>query len=103
MGSLAAPFKTGKRWGIRAIGVPGRAPDWIDIEVADRGGGIPEEQFDRLFQPFFTTKPNGVGMGLQICRSIIEAMGGELTARNRPHGGAVFSCKLPVHTVHALE
>lgn len=77
--------------------------DWIDLEVADRGGGIPEEQLDRLFQPFFTTKPNGVGMGLQICRSIIEAMGGELTARNRAQGGAVFSCKLPVHTVHALQ
>ncbi|AHE53271.1 sensor histidine kinase [Sphingomonas sanxanigenens] len=68
----------------------------VEVSVADRGTGIAEADMDRLFQPFFTTKPDGVGMGLQICRSLIEGYGGTLTASNRPEGGALFTFALPV-------
>ncbi|TWB65965.1 PAS domain S-box-containing protein [Nitrospirillum amazonense] len=69
---------------------------FIQVAVADKGPGIAEENLAKLFQPFFTTKPGGMGIGLQICRSAIEALGGTLRARNGEHGGAVFEFTLPV-------
>ncbi len=66
------------------------------IEVADSGTGIEPKNVDGLFDAFFTTKPRGTGMGLAICRSIVEAHGGRLSAApNEPHG-AVFRFALPV-------
>jgi signal transduction histidine kinase len=59
--------------------------------IRDRGGGVAGEDLDRIFQPFVTTKTQGLGMGLAICRSIIEAHGGRLWAENASDGGAVFS------------
>jgi signal transduction histidine kinase len=65
--------------------------------VADCGVGIAAENVDRLFNPFFTTKSAGMGMGLSICRSIIEAQGGRLwTTANVPHG-ATFQFTVPVN------
>jgi PAS domain S-box-containing protein len=65
--------------------------------VEDTGPGLPPEHVDRLFDSFFTTKDNGMGMGLAICRSIIEAHGGTLTSENRSAGGgACFSFTLPL-------
>jgi signal transduction histidine kinase len=71
-------------------------PGELLVSVADTGPGIDAEHADRLFAPFFTTKPQGIGMGLPICRSIIEAHGGRLWAENNDSGGAVFHFMLPI-------
>jgi PAS domain S-box-containing protein len=68
----------------------------VRVRVTDTGPGIPEEHIERLFEPFFTTKSSGIGMGLQICRSAVEAMGGQLTVANAAGGGASFSFDLPL-------
>jgi PAS domain S-box-containing protein len=68
----------------------------IEIKVTDSGPGIDEEILDQIFQPFFTTREEGMGMGLAITRTIIEAHGGRLWAENSPDRGAVFRITLPV-------
>jgi len=67
----------------------------VEIRVADRGGGIPLADLERIFEPFVTTKVHGVGLGLAICRSIVEAHGGHLWATNNPDRGATLHCELP--------
>jgi len=62
----------------------------VEIAVSDTGPGIPDEVADRLFQPFVTTKPDGMGVGLSICRTIVEAHGGRLTVERNGAGGATF-------------
>jgi two-component system sensor kinase FixL len=63
----------------------------ITVSVADTGGGLSPEIADRLFQPFVTTKPAGMGVGLSISKRIIEAHGGKMWAEANPRGGTVFS------------
>lgn len=65
------------------------------LTVADSGAGIKPEDLPRVFQPFFTTKPNGMGMGLSISRTIVEAHRGRIWAENNPSGGASFHILLP--------
>ncbi|CAA0090294.1 Adaptive-response sensory-kinase SasA [Starkeya nomas] len=65
------------------------------LEVRDTGPGIPAELSERLFQPFFTTKPQGMGMGLSICRSIVEAHGGCIEIVPNEGGGAAFRIAVP--------
>jgi signal transduction histidine kinase len=65
-------------------------PGLIEVSVADTGPGMAENLADRLFQPFVTTKPDGMGVGLSICRTIVEAHGGTIEAEAKPHGGTVF-------------
>ena len=67
------------------------------VAVSDSGAGISKAALDRLFQPFFTTKTDGMGVGLSISRTIIEAHGGHLRARNRDEGGAIFDFTLPTY------
>ena len=66
----------------------------IGTSVIDQGCGIPEDRLDRVFEPFYTTKPHGMGLGLSVCRTIIAAHGGELSATNNPRRGATFYIKL---------
>ena len=64
------------------------------ILVGDAGPGVPEALLEQVFTPFFSTKPEGLGLGLNICRTIVEAHGGHLTVANRAGGGAVFTFTL---------
>jgi signal transduction histidine kinase len=65
------------------------------VAVTDSGPGLPPASLDHLFEPFFTTKAGGLGVGLSICRSIIEAHGGRLwVSANVPHG-AIFQFTVP--------
>jgi len=68
----------------------------ILISVADCGVGIDADNMDRIFEAFFTTKPQGMGMGLSICRSIVEAHGGRLWAVPASPHGAIFNVQLPI-------
>ena len=69
---------------------------WVEVTVADTGGGIEARHASRLFEPFFTTKPRGTGLGLVIARQIAEEHGGTLTWENAPGGGARFALRLPM-------
>ena len=69
------------------------------VSVSDRGHGLRDDAFDKIFQPFYSTKGDGLGMGLSICRSIIKAHGGTLSAENNPEGGATFFFTVPVANV----
>jgi two-component system sensor kinase FixL len=72
------------------------APDnMVEISVADTGAGIAPEIAAQLFQPFVTSKRQGMGVGLSISRTIVEAHGGSITQRPNPGGGTVFSFTLP--------
>jgi len=71
--------------------------DTILVQVKDSGCGIPEENKPKLFAHFFTSKPDGLGMGLSISRSIVEAHGGHLEAENNPDRGATFYFTIPIH------
>jgi two-component system, LuxR family, sensor kinase FixL len=72
--------------------------DAVRVAVRDNGTGMSSENLDKIFQPFYTTKRDGLGMGLSISRSIIEAHGGCLWAANNPDRGATFSFTVPVES-----
>lgn len=75
------------------------------LEVRDSGPGIPAEMLTAIFEPFYTTKRQGLGFGLSICRSIVDSLGGKITVENRTEGGAVFRVLLREFAVapHAAE
>jgi signal transduction histidine kinase len=77
------------------------APSSVLVAVRDSGPGLKPESLERLFDPFYTTKSGGMGMGLSICRSIVEAHGGRLWAEPSVPQGAAFHFSLPVHGVTA--
>jgi signal transduction histidine kinase len=68
----------------------------LQLSVRDSGPGLREPDLARVFEPFYTTKTHGLGMGLSICRTIVEAHGGEIRASNAPGGGAAFDCDFPI-------
>ena len=96
--AIEAMEDSSKRELLISTGVEG---DRISLNIADSGAGLPELVRSRLFEPFVTTKQNGMGVGLSICRTIIEAHGGELTARDNPKGGTTFTMTLPRVTAEA--
>ncbi len=71
-----------------------RSDDMVEIKVADTGTGISEDVAAHLFQPFITSKAHGMGVGLSICRTIVEAHGGQIVAEPNPGGGTVFRFSL---------
>jgi signal transduction histidine kinase len=73
-----------------------RVENLAELSVSDRGSSIPEDKLKEVFEPFFTSKAEGMGMGLSIARTIIEAHQGQIWAKNRDHGGASFRIRLPL-------
>jgi signal transduction histidine kinase len=73
-----------------------RAGNHAEIRIADTGPGIASADLGRVFNPFFTTKPQGMGMGLAIARTIVEAHHGVIVTENQPWGGALFTIRLPI-------
>jgi signal transduction histidine kinase len=69
----------------------------LELSVEDCGHGIPAEKLGRVFDSFFTTKEHGMGLGLALARSIAEAHGGRLVAKNNPSGGTTFYLVLPIN------
>ena len=78
------------------------ADDMIEIEVSDTGSGFQDDVKQNLFQTFFTTKETGMGVGLSISRSIIEAHGGRMWAEANASGGATFRFTLPAASSESL-
>jgi PAS domain S-box-containing protein len=76
-------------------------PDGVSVEVRDSGPGFAPAALDRVFEAFYTTKPGGLGLGLSICRSIIEAHNGRLWASPNAPGGAIFGFIVPAHPAAA--
>lgn len=75
----------------------------VIVEVSDTGTGISEEIAGQLFQPFVTTKPGGMGIGLSISRRIIQSHGGDLVVAGNEAGGATFTFSLPTSEEHSNE
>ena len=69
---------------------------WVEFAVTDHGQGLSQEVRDKLFTPFFTTKSEGMGLGLSLCRTVIEQHGGALTFEPAHPRGTVFRFTLPV-------
>jgi signal transduction histidine kinase len=73
-----------------------RVEKFVELSVSDRGPGIPDDKLKEVFEPFYTSKSGGMGMGLSIARTIVEAHHGLIWAKNRNHGGASFRITLPL-------
>jgi signal transduction histidine kinase len=72
-----------------------------EFRVVDHGNGVPPDALEKIFSPFFTTKPHGTGLGLAISRSIIEAHRGRLQYDRTPGGGSTFSFTIPLKVAEA--
>ena len=77
------------------VAPPPTAKDFVLIEIHDNGPGVPKELRERVFDPFFTTRAEGTGLGLAVCARIVEAHGGDIRVSDSPLGGACFSVQLP--------
>jgi signal transduction histidine kinase len=75
----------------------------VQVSVTDRGGGISEKKMEQVFERFFTTKKEGMGLGLSVCRTIINAHQGKIWATNNAHCGATFHFSLPMVSSGALS
>jgi two-component system sensor kinase FixL len=94
MDAMAAKAAAERRLSVQTS----REENALRVGVHDHGPGIPADHLEQIFATFFTTKPHGMGMGLAISRSIVEAHGGKIWAENNPEGGATFWFTLPVRS-----
>jgi two-component system sensor histidine kinase FlrB len=77
--------------------------NWLQIRVRDNGPGISEDILDRVFDPFFTTRAQGTGLGLAVVAMTVSNHGGEISVQNRPEGGAEFLINLPIEAQDAAS
>jgi len=77
--------------------------DFVEVAFTDTGVGIPEENMDKLFTPLFTTKAQGAGLGLAICKNLVEGHNGRIEARSKVGEGSTFTVRLPVHQTEGGE
>ena len=75
----------------------GSAGDWVWVDVSDTGGGIPQDKINHIFEPFYTTKKKGTGLGLMIVQRIVRQHGGTIELKNDPGHGTTFRILLPMH------
>ena len=102
-GQLTQAFLNVVLNGLQAVQRQGRVtilvrpagPEWLGVEVRDSGPGMPPGNRAAVFEPYFTTKEDGTGLGLWIAQQIVAAHGGTIHADNAPEGGAVFTFRLP--------
>jgi two-component system sensor histidine kinase DctS len=87
---------------VAALDASGAAPS-VTVAIIDQGHGIPDEVTERLFSPFFSTKAEGMGMGLNICRTAVEFHGGTLSHAQNPAGGTIFRFSLPILSGNLLD
>jgi len=98
-GAEASPAGSALGLTVRPALAPGRtagAPTGVHVTVADQGSGIPEEHLKTIFEPFFSTKPGGSGLGLYISHDIVKRHGGSLVVSSEPGRGTTFVVELPV-------
>lgn len=93
---LMNSLDAGSRGGLIEVYLDNGPAGYLTLRVADRGCGLPADLGPRIFAPFVTTKETGLGLGLSICKRIAEAHSGDITAANRPGGGAEFTLRLPL-------
>ena len=74
-----------------------------EVRVTDNGPGITPENLEQIFQPFVSTKGKGMGLGLAICREIVEGHAGRLDVESTPGAGSTFIVRLPLYDASALE
>ncbi len=98
---VATGAGVGQRAEGRATAGPPGENGWVEIVVEDTGQGVPEHDRDRIFELFYTTKPSGSGLGLPICRRIVEEHGGAINVAGRPGAGSAFTIRLPASGVSA--
>ena len=73
-----------------------REPGWVTVSIADTGVGIPGENIEKIFEPLFTTKAKGIGLGMAISKTFVESHGGSIEVQSKPGKGTTFTVKLPV-------
>jgi len=78
-----------------ALEVTSPSPDEVAITVADNGRGIPRQDLERIFEPFYTTKPKGTGLGLSMCQTLITSLQGRIQVESTPGQGTRFVVQLP--------
>ena len=87
---------SGGQLSVKTCLAPKEEKTWLQVEVEDTGGGIPQENLENIFNPFFTTKQEGTGLGLAITHKIVTRHGGEIEVINRPGQGATFIIRFPL-------